>query len=172
MAERAKSISEAANAAEELYRDKENSRFWPGPLVRRLEHSKPKLALMWAIRLFQEMALVQRKTVLNSKQLRWLTELESLIECDGIADQCDKSAYAIWNNDPVMNSLERGIARLYWALQNHQLGLMEPDYYLQVGAAVAMLGDYSKSAGDPDEPTFEYGISLFHRLLADKIFTQ
>ena len=63
-----------------------------------------------------------------------------------------------------MNFLERGIARLHWALRNYQTGLMEPDYYLQVASAVSLLADNGRSAGDMDEQTFERGISLFRSI--------
>lgn len=45
---------------------------------------------------------------------------------------------------------------------------MEPDYYLQVGSAVAMLADNGGTPGDMDEPTFQWGIALFHRQVATK----
>jgi hypothetical protein len=97
-----------------------------------------------------------------------LTELLSLIDSDNVADYCNTVAHKIWNNDPDMNLLERGIARLYWALQNHQIGLIEPHYYLQVGAAVAMLADNGRSNGDMDEPTFDRATSLFGRMIETK----
>lgn len=167
MVEQAQSVPEAANTARQLFQDKDNARFWPGPLVRHLEKQQPKLALRWAIRLFQESLPARRKAGLESEQQRWLADLASFIDCDDVADYCNNLASEIWHNDPDMNIVERGIARLYWALQNYQIGLMEPDYYLQVGAAVAMLADNGKSAGNMDEPTFERGIALFHRLLAE-----
>jgi hypothetical protein len=164
MVEQAQSVFEAANTARELFQDKDNSRFWPGPLVRQLEKRQPKLALRWAIRLFQESLPLRRRAGLESQQQRWLTDLAALIDCDDVADHCNKVAHEIWNNDPDMNFLERGIARLYWALQNHQIGLMEPDYYLQVASAVGLLADNGGSPSDMDEPTFEQAIGLFRRM--------
>jgi hypothetical protein len=168
MVEKAQSLSEAADTARQLFQDKDNSAFWPAPLVRRLERTEPKLALRWAIQLFQESLPARRRAGLESQQQRWLADLASLIDREDVADHCNKVAHEIWNNDPDMNFLERGIARLYWALQNHRIGLMEPDYYLQVASAVGLLADNGSSPGDMDAPTFELGIVLFHRLLAQK----
>ena len=167
MVEKAQSVSEASDTARQFFQGKGNSRSWPFPLARRLEKTEPKLALRWAIRLFQELLPVRRRAGLESEQQRWLADLVSLIDCDDVADYCNNIAYEIWSNDPDMNLMERGIARLYWALHNYQTaGLMEPDYYLQVGSAVAMLADNGASPGDMDEATFERGIALFHCLLA------
>jgi hypothetical protein len=167
MVENAQSVPEAAETARQLFQDKDNSRFWPGPLVRRLESAGPRLALRWAIRLFQESLPARRRAGLESQQQRWLADLSSLIDRDDVANHCNEVAHGIWNNDPDMNFLERGIARLYWALQNHQAGLLEPDYYLQVASAVGLLADNGGSPGDMDKATFERAIALFHRLLAE-----
>jgi len=43
MVENAQSVLEAADTARQLFQDKDNSRFWPGPLVRRLESAGPRL---------------------------------------------------------------------------------------------------------------------------------
>lgn len=164
MVENAQSISEAADTARQLIQDKDNAIFWPSPLVRRLEQTEPKLALRWAIRLFQELLPVRRRAGLESAQQKWLADLASLIDCEDVADYCNNYADEIWHNDPDMNYVERGIARLYWALHNYQKGLMEPDYYSQVGHAVGLLADNGGPPGDIDEPTFEHAIALFHRL--------
>jgi hypothetical protein len=164
MVEKAQSVSEAADTARQLFQDKDNSAFWPAPLVRRLEKTEPKRALRWAIQLFQESLPARRRAGLESQQQRWLADLVSLIDCDDVAGHCDKVAHEIWNNDSDMNFLERGIARLYWALQNYQIGLMEPDYYLQVASAVGLLADNGRFPGDMDKPTFELAIGLFCRM--------
>jgi hypothetical protein len=164
MADNSRSVAEAVSLSRQLFGDRRNSRFWPGPLVRQLERKEPKLALRWAILLFQELVSTRRRTGLESQQQEWLAKLVSLMERDDDPDSCNKIAFEIWNNDPDVNLVERGIARLYWALQNYLIGLMEPDYYLQVGAAVALLGDNGKSVNDMDEQTFERGTVLFHHL--------
>jgi hypothetical protein len=168
MVENTQPVSEAVAVARQLFQDKDNSRFWPGPLVRRLEEVEPRLALRWAALLFQESLPTRRRAGLESQQQGWVAELLSLIDRDDVADHCNTVAHKIWNNDPAMNLLERGIARLYWALQNHQIGLMEPDYYLQVSSAVALLADNGSSPGDMDERTFDRAIGLFHRMTENK----
>jgi hypothetical protein len=168
MVENTQPVSEAVVVARQLFHDEDNSRFWPGPLVRRLEEVEPKLAVRWAALLFQESLATRRRAGQESQQQGWVAELLSLIDRDKVADQCNTVAHEIWNNDPEMNLLERGIARLYWALQNHQIGLIEPHYYLQVGAAVAMLADNGRFPGDMDEPTFDRAIGLFRRMTEEE----
>ena len=164
MVEIAQSVSEAAKTARQFFQDKDKSEFWPAPLVRRLEKTEPKLALRWAIRLFQESLPARRKAGLESQQQRWLADLAVLIDRDDVADYCNKVAHEIWNNDRDMNFLERGIARLYWALRNYQTGLMEPDYYMQMAHAVGLLADNGGSPGDMDKSTFERAIALYCHL--------
>jgi hypothetical protein len=102
-----KSVLEAAEAARQLFQDKESARFWPGPLVRLLEKEKPTTALRWAIQLFQASLSARRLAGLESQQQRWLADLRSLIDCGDVADRCDDVAHEIWNNDPDMNFVER-----------------------------------------------------------------
>jgi hypothetical protein len=166
MMENSKSASEAAHSARELFQDPDNAEFWPGPLVRQLENTKPKLALRWAIRLFQELLPVRRKAGPESTQRKWLADLSSMIDREDAADHCNNLAAQIWDNDPNMNFVERGIARLYWASCNYQMGLLEPDYYKQVMHAVGLLADNGGTPNEIDEMTFNSGIALFHRLLA------
>src|SRR5262245_36685425 len=126
MVEQAQSVSEAADTARQLFQDKDKGEFWPAPLVRILEKTEPKLALRWAVRLFQESLPARRRAGLESQQQRWLADLVVLIDCDDVSDHCNDLAAEIWHNDPDMNLVERGIARLFWSLHNYQTGHMEP----------------------------------------------
>lgn len=144
---------------------------WPRPMVNVLEALQPKLALTWAILVFQESLSSRPNSGSESQQRRWLDELISLIEREDVADYCDKAAMEAWHNDPNMNRIERGIARLYWTLQNY-LQTNTQDYYLQVSAAVAMLADNGECVENTDELTFERAVTLFRRLAEENRVTQ
>ena len=165
MAKESQSAVEAALSAKGLFQDKTKASYWPAPLVRHLEKLEPKLALRWAIQLFQELIPTRIISGDENQQQIWLADLVRLIDCDNVADRCDEIAHQIWHNDQKMNFIERGISRLYWALQNHEIGLMEPDYYLQVSSAVSLLADNGELPANMDESVFERGIDHFHRIV-------
>ena len=155
--------SEAITETQHLLSDKERTRFWPNPLILCLEKFEPQLALRWAIRAYRELLPTRRIGGLEEQQSKWLSELDSLISRPDVAEYCNKVAYdEIWVSDG--NPEIRGIARLYWALQSYQLGLIEPDYRFQIAAAMAMLVDNGESAGDMDEAAVERAILIFRDL--------
>ena len=156
--------SDAITETQQLLSDKERTRFWPNPLITCLEKIEPQLALRWAIRAYRELLPTRRIAGSEEQQSRWLSDLESLISRPDVAEYCNKVAYdEIWVNDG--NRVERGIARLYWARQNHQLGLIEPDYRFQIAGAMAMLVDNGgESGGDMDEAAVERAILIFREL--------
>ncbi len=156
--------SEAIKETRHLLSDKERTRFWPNPLITCLERIEPQLALRWAIRAYRELLPTRRIGGLEEQQSKWLSDLESLISRPDVAEYCNQVANdEIWVSDG--NPVVRGIARLYWALQSHQLGLMEPDYRLYIAGAMAMLVDNGgESGGDMDEAAVERAILIFREL--------
>jgi hypothetical protein len=133
-------------------------------MVNVLEKLRPKLALRWAVLVFQESLSTRRKSGSESQQRTWLNELTALTGRDDVADYCGKVAYEAWHNDAAMNLVERGIARLYWSLEN-QLRTRAEDYHMQVASAVGMLADHENPADEMDEPTLECAVTLFRRLM-------
>jgi hypothetical protein len=145
----------------------ERYRIWARPMVNVLENLRPKLALRWAILVFQESLSRRRKSGSESQQRTWLEELTALLERDDVADYCGKVAYEVWHNDAALNLVERGIARLYWAMENYLRNRVE-DYHRQVASAVGMLADNENTADDMDEPTLERAVALFS-MIQDRI---
>ncbi|MFN0020263.1 MAG: hypothetical protein ACKVP0_18535 [Pirellulaceae bacterium] len=156
--------SDAITETQHLLSEKERPRFWPHPLIVCLEKIEPQLALRWAIRAYRELLPTRRIGGLEEQQSKWLSDLESLISRPDVAEYCNKVAYdEIWVSDG--NPEIRGIARLYWALQSYQLGLIEPDYRFQIAGAMAMLVDNGgESGGDMDEAAVERAILIFREL--------
>lgn len=139
-------------------------RTWARPLIYTLEQSQPQLALRWAIRLFNELLAVRGKADSLTHQQRWLDELTALIDRNDVAKQCDNCANEAWRKDSRVNVLDRGIARLYWALMNYIQRRLD-DYIFQVTSAVGMLADNEEFADKMDEPTLEHAIALCQRMI-------
>ena len=110
--------SEAIKETQHFLSDKERTYLWPNPLIMCLERIEPQLALQWAIRAYRDLLPTRRIGGLEEQQAKWLSDLESLIPRPDVAEYCNRVAYdEIWVSDG--NPEIRGIARLYWALQNY-----------------------------------------------------
>jgi hypothetical protein len=160
-------VTDAVNTARQFFQ--EGHRTWARPMVNVLEDMQPKLALRWAVLVYQQSISTRCNSGSESQLREWLDDLTVLIDRDDVADHCDRVAYESWRNDPTVNLVERGIARLYWSRAN-QLNSRIQDYYMQVAAAVGMLADNENTADAMDEATLELAIDLFRRMVknADK----
>lgn len=155
------SIVEAIEFSRSLFREREG--FWAKPLVDLLEGIQPKLALRWAIRLFQESLPSRRKAGSERQQQGWLNELLPLTERDDVREYCEKMKYEVWYNDKGFNLFERAISRLYCALQFFVEGNI-PDYKGTVIVAVMMLVENENPKDSWDASTFDRAIGLFRRM--------
>jgi hypothetical protein len=157
--------SEAIDFSRKLFG--ERHRFWAKPLVDLLESIKPKLALRWAIRLFQEALPSRRKAGSEPQQQGWLDDLTALVDRADVRDYCEKMTYEVWYNDKTFNLFERAISRLYTALQLFLEGNMQ-DYKGTVITAAVMLVEEDAPEESWDEPTFDRAIDLFRRVTDDR----
>jgi hypothetical protein len=156
------SMGEAVSLARQFFR--EGHRTWARPLVYVLEQSRPQLALRWAIQLYQEFLVQRSQSESGSHHQQWLDGLMKLIDQTDVAERCDRFAYEAWGRATIVDVLDRGVARLYWALKNY-LQNLSSDYYFQVTSAVGMLGDRGDASDKMDEATLDRAVALCHRLL-------
>jgi hypothetical protein len=145
----------------------ERHRFWAKPLVDVLESIKPKLALQWAIRLFQEALPSRRKAGSERQQRGWLDDLMTLVDRDDVKEYCEKMTYEVWDNDKNFNLFERAISRLYTALQLLLEGKMQ-EYKGTVITAAVMLVENDAPEDTWDEPTLDRAIGLFRRIADER----
>jgi len=151
-------ILDAVRLARQFFH--EGHRTWARPMVNLLEGIQSRLSLRWAVLVYQQSISTRCNSSSGSQLREWLDDLAVLIDRDDVADHCDRVAHEAWRNDPTVNLVERGIARLYWSLANQLNGHIQ-DYYMQVAAAVGMLSDNENSADAMDEATLELAVDLF-----------
>lgn len=155
-------VSQAMDLARQFF--SQGQRTWARPMVYVLEQVQPQSALRWALELYQESLPLRHESGSFAQHQTWLDQLKALMSREDVADYCDRVAYEAWGNDPAFNVVERGIARLYWALMNF-LRSHSGDYIFQVTSAAGMLADNDNGADAMDEPTLERSIGIFRRMV-------
>lgn len=117
---------------------KENSIWWPMPIINFLENKKAKSSLGWALELFREVVSSMPDSSLRELYYLWLKEFEEIYKHDGLAKDWEKKAYEIWTFSPEFNSFERAVSRLHIA--NEAFYTRTPENYRgSVASAVSLL---------------------------------
>jgi hypothetical protein len=120
--------------------------------------------LFWAISLYTK-ALGEREFSPSlERHESWLAEAKDLARNGSISPEyCGKKALQIWNNDHQFNRFERGISRIFSALQFLAEKNIE-EYRRQVISSVVMLSDRDDEGFD--STTLETAISDFQKIVS------
>jgi hypothetical protein len=142
----------------------ESHRFWAKALVDPLEDLGAGTALLWAVDLYERALTVQSFHGVGQEYHEWLREVRDLARKGSCsAAYCENKALQVWYHDPTFNRFERGISRLFSALQflaekNAQ------EYNRQDISSVVMLGDKGDEGFDP--AVLDTAVTDFRRVLS------